>query len=603
MSLGKLSVTTAAVAAALALSACGGGGGGSSSGPVAPPSGSSISGKAIDGYLKNAKVCVDRNADGACDDGEPSATTGAGGNYTLSGATKDDIGKNLLVLIGTDTIDEARPADFKFAAPVTLVRQLDTLQGQIHISPLTTMVAAEVAKGLALPEAEAKIEKTVLNGSSPYMDFADPEKPNKDAGNKAQALVDAMVSVSKASGPSFDLTSVLAAASLFTQAKGVASDINKDTVEAEKDKIGSQLPADALALLKAGVYEYGDSHRGDSYGYDDVYPTKWLEDDGSAKGYRMSFKLSEDGKKFTWRDEVFDSSKWVVDTRDQHGYKGSWKILQDGSWGPFREAGYESNQTYDVTEIGKDSITIKSEDGVLTQLAGLRVKPQQGTALKDALLYGRYTPIAAELKQYINGSLDQNALKVFTRAVMLNTDLDVSAWTCGEGSTPVKQQGIEHCNYFGKPDVAYTSVRDAMHLQDTQPGAYPVWMYGGQFKFEGDRVNGQEGPVTFIYWVDVGDDAIKPVQDKYSVRWKLRTIRGHELITFDINESTFPGNYDDAGSDEVKVIMLNDGILQTGFLSEEGLFEEITAINHSYFEQLMKGYDQMLDYLRNKLRV
>ncbi|MEC8104037.1 MAG: hypothetical protein VXZ24_07080 [Pseudomonadota bacterium] len=41
----------------------------------------SLSGKAADGYLAGARVCLDLNNNTACDDGEPTATTSAGGSY------------------------------------------------------------------------------------------------------------------------------------------------------------------------------------------------------------------------------------------------------------------------------------------------------------------------------------------------------------------------------------------------------------------------------------------------------------------------------------------------------------------------------------------
>ncbi|MGH8848934.1 MAG: hypothetical protein ACREXQ_17055, partial [Polaromonas sp.] len=63
-----------ALSAAVALTACGGG----SDGPA------NLSGVVADGYLNGATVCLDLNNNMACDAGEPSATTTAGGKYSMA---------------------------------------------------------------------------------------------------------------------------------------------------------------------------------------------------------------------------------------------------------------------------------------------------------------------------------------------------------------------------------------------------------------------------------------------------------------------------------------------------------------------------------------
>ena len=68
---------------ALALAACGGGGGGGSSTTSANPASTSLSGTAVDGYLKGATVFLDVNGNGSIDTGEPSALTDDAGRYVL----------------------------------------------------------------------------------------------------------------------------------------------------------------------------------------------------------------------------------------------------------------------------------------------------------------------------------------------------------------------------------------------------------------------------------------------------------------------------------------------------------------------------------------
>lgn len=67
------------------LVACGGGGGGSNNSTPAPsPTTRSVSGTAIDGYIKGATAFLDLNYNGQLDSGEPSNITDTEGNYRLA---------------------------------------------------------------------------------------------------------------------------------------------------------------------------------------------------------------------------------------------------------------------------------------------------------------------------------------------------------------------------------------------------------------------------------------------------------------------------------------------------------------------------------------
>lgn len=77
------------MAAALALISCGGGGGGGNDdGNTAT---TTISGKAVDGYLSGATVFCDANGNGARDGGEMAVTTDNGGNFRFPSACSSSI--------------------------------------------------------------------------------------------------------------------------------------------------------------------------------------------------------------------------------------------------------------------------------------------------------------------------------------------------------------------------------------------------------------------------------------------------------------------------------------------------------------------------------
>ena len=145
----KLSMLVlAAIAASLA--ACGGGGGGS--GPLAAAN--TLTGVAVDGYLQGATVFLDINRNGVADAGEPITTTDLNGRYALdySSVTGSVSGLPVVVTGGVDS-DTGFAFAGKLSAPVESVSQAQV------VTPMTTLVDAMVAQGLAadVPAAKQKV--------------------------------------------------------------------------------------------------------------------------------------------------------------------------------------------------------------------------------------------------------------------------------------------------------------------------------------------------------------------------------------------------------------------------------------------------------------
>ncbi|MBV1888948.1 MAG: hypothetical protein KUG67_01750 [Proteobacteria bacterium] len=165
------------------LVACGGGssgGGGGSS-----DNGTTFSGLVADGYLVNAKVCLDLNDNKACDDGEPSADTIEGGAFSFN-ASRSQIDNNPVILEATAgiTIDEdtgvAVTRDFVLTAPA----------GSEFVSPLTTLVQAEIEAGSSVEQAIQDIQTLLGTDADLLEDYVAkkvaPEDPD-DAEGIAQA--------------------------------------------------------------------------------------------------------------------------------------------------------------------------------------------------------------------------------------------------------------------------------------------------------------------------------------------------------------------------------------------------------------------------------
>ena len=156
----KKSTLAAAVSAALLATLSGCGGGGSDNADVTPaPTLATVSGTVtVDQGIKNAVVCMDLNANNACDTGEPmSAKTGADGAYSFSydtsKVTAEQVALSSLIAPmvpgatteSTTTIDAARP-DVAATTSAYVLRQVPGKSGPIN--PLTTLVATGIAAGM-----------------------------------------------------------------------------------------------------------------------------------------------------------------------------------------------------------------------------------------------------------------------------------------------------------------------------------------------------------------------------------------------------------------------------------------------------------------------
>ncbi len=188
-------------AAIIAVAGCGGGGGESPS--VAPlpaastpppasntpaaPTTTDVSTTVIDGAVKNALVCMDKNSNGKCDADEPQGKTDVAGNVTIA-VPNADVGKYpILALVGTDAVD----ADH---GTVTVPYSMSAPAGKPSVvSPLTTMVQETIASsGVTIAEAEKTVQNATGITVSLFQDFtkvAAPTDGSPDAKTVARMVV------------------------------------------------------------------------------------------------------------------------------------------------------------------------------------------------------------------------------------------------------------------------------------------------------------------------------------------------------------------------------------------------------------------------------
>lgn len=138
------------------LGACSSGGGTT----AITPTGTSVSGVVADGYLGGAKVFIDKNNNKKWDTGEPFATTGTDGTYTLTNVAAADLAFPIVVEVPTTAVDADR-------GPVTQAYTLQAPAGNAtFISPLTTLVQQKVeSTGVTPAQAEAAVKQDL--GLSP----------------------------------------------------------------------------------------------------------------------------------------------------------------------------------------------------------------------------------------------------------------------------------------------------------------------------------------------------------------------------------------------------------------------------------------------------
>ena len=177
----KTKMAASGLVAAAVLTACGGGG------DVAT-SMISMTGVVADGYLTGAKVCLDKNENTVCDAGEPFATTGAGGAYTITGVTAADVAAFPVV---AEVPATATDSDFA-GTTVGKAFVLTAPKGNTTVTPLSSLVHQEMVATPALSAASAASNVKTAMGISvdPLGDYI--ATPNADAHLRAQMITQSL---------------------------------------------------------------------------------------------------------------------------------------------------------------------------------------------------------------------------------------------------------------------------------------------------------------------------------------------------------------------------------------------------------------------------
>lgn len=319
---------------ATALAACGGGG---DSSPSQPSTGGgttpttpmpAITGKAIDGYLTGATVCLDLNDNGVCDSGEPSAVTDGNGAFSIP-YSGDATGKTLLVQVTPATKDLSRPANFQFPASFTLSQIVQSTPAQV-VSPLTTLVSAQMQTGLSRSQAITAAQGLLGSQVDPNADYL----ANKDAETQSLAaqIVDKLGTFS--TNGAVDAATVRNALNAMV-AKGSVSAITQDDLAAQASKPVYQV-ADASQVLANPTYSFVDYLISFFGGYN---PTPGSTNQALIRDVRQIVNGTLQASQ--QENLPFNSATWsdvalgVYGAGKYDGLSGEYVLKADGTWSDF----------------------------------------------------------------------------------------------------------------------------------------------------------------------------------------------------------------------------------------------------------------------------
>jgi len=175
----QIKVKPLVVAMSLALSAC------NSSDSSTTPTTSSLDGIISDGYISGATICLDVNENSSCDAGEPTATSGEGGKYTLTNIKVGDENHPLIAIVDTGAQDEGGRSFTKrtiFSAPK---------DERGFISPLSTLIHQKLENNPSLTLEEAKNELIAelglaVNAAELLTDYVAKEKSEAETSNETK---------------------------------------------------------------------------------------------------------------------------------------------------------------------------------------------------------------------------------------------------------------------------------------------------------------------------------------------------------------------------------------------------------------------------------
>ncbi len=443
----------ASVAAVVAtLTACGGGGGSGSS--TTATTNTQLTGKAIDGYLAGATVCFD-NGHGACDPSLPSTTTDANGNYKLN-VSSSVAGKQLDVLVTSDTTDGGS----KFTSTFTMSAIITG--GSQNVTPLTTMVVAQINAGKSQADAITAVQNLIGSNVDPNADYVG--NGDTSTATTAASMVSHMAALA-GQGP-ISWSQVQATMNAYA-AKGSVIGVQQSDVDAQLTNPAYSSPVDATAALGSPLYTVdGDLSQfvvGSSIS-------------AALSPVRENFTLS--GATLSVTQEVQSNGVWSAASPAgsyDAGFSGSWVsndagvgaylMKPDGTWTSWLTAA-QLHPSYSLSTVGSKLAGTDPNTGDAVTIA-YRTIDVTGQPLSSALQIDYRNPVRGAMTgAFASGTTAYLATTAYAndRLMLVNQGLGMP-WINGadvNSSTTVNGSVLYT---LGDPNTTYTSVQQAVGTQ------------------------------------------------------------------------------------------------------------------------------------------
>ncbi|WP_425219827.1 hypothetical protein [Ralstonia solanacearum] len=295
------------------LTACGGGSSDNAPGTSAPQSAPNLTGKAIDGYLAGATVCLDLNSNGVCDGEEPSAVTDDNGNYGLV-VNGNVIGRKLLVVVSSATKDKSRPG-YTFPANIALSGIVDGATEQ-NVTPLTSMIVAQMEAGASKAAALQSVAALVGANVDPKRDYVAAGDQNTLA--TATSIVDKLSAFAKTGQNN---TATVRAVLNAIATKGDVATVSQADVDAQASKPVYAVDVNVASLLADPLFSY------DHTNYSNGVPTM----------VRLRWTLT--GQQLRDDPEAYGTKGWAAITANNFGGDpGEYFLTSAGTWSRFYTA-------------------------------------------------------------------------------------------------------------------------------------------------------------------------------------------------------------------------------------------------------------------------
>lgn len=595
----------AAIASALFLTACGGssgsgsGGGGSIGGNVGGNNGGgdtggdsgsdpiTVSGKAADGYLAGATVCLDIDANMTCSEDEPNAMTVEGGAFTLTIPEGVDAAAHAIVVeVSETTVDEDT------GLPVGKPFVLSAPAGESSfISPLTTVVHGMLQQNPALTLEDAVTQvKLSIGASSDVSLFEDYVAAKQDSDNEAAAEYGRLHLIAQVSAKviaesheaimmaahtqGIDSTAARAAllalitnqalneienAASAVDAAGEDFDIDAVTVPTPDvddleqqienvEAVASSTKASIQTILEQGVYWMWADAENDEYEY------------GFMEAANTAGRLQE-----SWF--LYDEGAWVEGDPEEEApfFLGAdgWKQISDTAVNFAATYQADGSAILDLDEVDFSLKFSASEVDV------------SGKPIKDYLGYDGHEAFSASIAADPVFSTGAKIYKV--NFIVLDDAYQLDYWTgCAS----------EHADSSGDCNVVwgYASGHPAQNFGELiYPAGQPVsgnWFEAG----DGLSIRIVADGVVHI------TDQQAPVEQQISFgSWAYRTVHGEQIMVL-----TLPERFQPRLWDEGQVILaVRDGHVRRGTFIAAGTPEELGQVqfNATAFQDLQDNSD------------